>query len=287
MRNFISILMEELKICDTHNDFFTELSKDEISKYLKQIKMSGVQKVCASYWSSKKDEECIKSVLLEKADVLNGFSDIALLHLEDLWWVKSETELMFLKRLKPFSCSLTWNGANNMAGGVGSDVGLSRWGERVLSELNEAGVVIDLAHLNRKSFWQVAKFLDAPLYCSHTGFYGVKRKERNLSDKQIDAIVESGGFVGLFFFSDCIQVGTKKVFDSQDVILNLKYFTSRWGFDNIGFGTDFFGVEKLPLEMSGYGDFAKLKTEMRKAAFSAEQIDKIFFQNFEEFLSRI
>lgn len=279
--------MKEIRICDTHNDFLTELASEEILPYVKKSQGLGLEKICASYWSSRREEEKIENELLERAEVLRRGGDVALLHIEDLWWVKDEKRLEFLLRLKPFSCSLTWNGENILAGGVGSDACLSAWGMQCLKRLVEAGVVVDVAHLNRKSFWQVAKSLKKNIYCSHTGFCGVKNHPRNLTDKQIDFIVRSGGFVGLFFFDDCIKKNAESIFDVDDIVTNLKYFTSRWGFDNIGIGTDFYGIENHPFGLESYKGFATLHDAMGKADFSDEQIDKIFCKNFKDFVARL
>lgn len=279
--------MKEIRICDTHNDFLTELSLGENSAYIQKCKNFGVEKICASYWSSRREEGKIEKELLERTDILRRGGGVALLHIEDLWWVKDEKSLEFLLRLKPFSCSLTWNGENILAGGVGSDSCLSEWGRYCLKRLVEAGVVVDVAHLNRKSFWQVAKTLKKNIYCSHTGFCGVKNHPRNLIDKQIDFVVRSGGFVGLFFFDDCIKKNPESIFDVDDVVTNLKYFTSRWGLDNIGIGTDFYGIENYPLGLESYEGFANLYDAMEKSGFSDEQIDKIFCKNFEDFVARL
>ncbi len=277
--------MKEMRICDTHNDFLTELPLCEILPYVEKCKSFGVEKVCASYWSSRRKEEKIESELLGRAEILNEAGDVALLHIEDLWWVKDEKKLEFLLGLKPFSCSLTWNDENCLAGGSKSESGLSDWGRHCLQRLLDAGVVVDVAHLNRKSFWQVTKSLKRNIYCSHTGFCGVRKHKRNLTDKQIDCVVRSGGFVGLFFFDDCTkQIG--RPFDAETIVQNLKYFCSRWGFDNIGIGTDFFGIDNPPLGLEDYCGFEKLDFAMKSAGFSDLQTEKILCRNFKDFLAR-
>lgn len=279
--------MEKTCICDAHNDFLTELPLDEVLPYVEKSKRFGVEKICASYWSSRRKEENIETELLQRCEVLQRADDVALLHIEDLWWVKDEEKLKFLLGLKPFSCSLTWNGENSLAGGVGSDAGLSRWGRHCVERLLESGVLVDVAHLNRKSFWHVVDIVKDKIYCSHAGFCGVKMHERNLTDEQVEVIVSSGGFVGLFFFDKCIEVENgAHPFGTSDIVQNLKYFTSRWGFDNLGLGTDFYGIENYPLELEDYCGFEKLSLAMKTAGFSDKQIDKILCQNFKDFVSR-
>lgn len=277
-----------IKICDTHNDFLTELPLSEIPSYINFCKEASVENLCASYWSSKRNEKDIQSELLERNNLLKTLNKNFLLHIEDLWWVKNEEKLKFLLNLKPFSCSLTWNDENCIAGGTNSTQNLTLWGKYCLKQLVDRKIQIDLAHLNRKSFYSVARILKDNLYCSHTGFYGMKKHKRNLTDKQIDLIVKSKGFVGLFFFDKCTKVSnSKEAFGIQDIVQNLKYFTSRWGFDNIGIGSDFYGIDNFPVNLENYERFYRLEEELQIAGFYPQQINKIFYKNFEDFLRRI
>ncbi|MDE6583366.1 MAG: dipeptidase, partial [Clostridia bacterium] len=239
------------------------------------------------YWSSERKEEKIEKELFERAKVLREKGDY-LLHIEDLWWVKDEQKLKSLIELKPFSCSLTWNFDNDLAGGSKANGSLTLWGKKCLKELTQNGVVIDVAHLNRKSFWQVAKILRNHIYCSHTGFYDFRKHKRNLTDKQIDYIVRSNGFIGLFFFDQCTKNKNNiKEFCVHDIVENLNYFTSRWGFNNIGVGSDFYGIQNKPVGLSDYEDFENLKNELQKAGYTKNQIERIFYKNFKSFLSRL
>lgn len=275
--------MEMIEICDTHNDFLTELKVDALPSYIKSCKESGVKVICASYWSTKRDRASIFYELEEKAKVMRENCDF-LLHLEDLWWVFDENAFQFLNLINPFSCSLTWNGENPLACGTGSQGGLTKLGWKVANMLIERGTVIDFAHLNCQSFYQLSKLVKNNLYCSHTGFRGIKNAKRNLTDKQVETIVKSNGFIGLFFFDRCVKIG--KGFSVFDIVENLKYFTNRWGFDNIGIGSDFYGIENYPNGLENYCDFLNLTQALMDAGFNKEQIEKLYHKNFEEFLNR-
>ena len=108
-----------------------------------------------------------------------------------------------------------------------------------------------------------------------------------MTDKQIEKIVDSGGFVGLFFFEDCIKNKKRLSFDIFDIATNIKYFTNHWGFENLGIGTDFYGIEKYPMGLESYDGFETLKNAMEREGFSKKQIEKIFYQNFENFIMRV
>lgn len=275
--------MEDLFICDAHNDFLTELSFEKIQDYIQNCGKEGVLKLSSSFWTTEMDKNYILNELPRRASLIDN--DKTLLHIEDLWWVENEKDLKFLKEIKPFSCSLTWNNVNALASGSKAEGGLTKWGRRVVDVLQDEGIIIDLAHLNRKSFFEVANIIKNNLYCSHTGFSQVKIHKRNLTEKQIDMIVNSNGFIGLFFYDKAIKCSERE-FSAKDIVQNIKFFTSQWEYDNIGIGSDFYGIDNYPKDIKNYSDFKNLKYDMLGEGFSENQIDKIFYKNFLNFTSK-
>lgn len=272
-----------IKLCDTHNDYLSQLPIDEIQNYA--LKSKDVL-ICASYWSTKKEEKQIQSDLTVRAQKLRSIDTCHLLHIEDMWWIKNKKALDNLLSLQPFSCSLTWNGQNVLASGSKAQGGLTEWGRKCISQLIDRNVLLDTAHLNRQSFFEVTKLVRRNLYCSHTGFYGIRRHKRNLTDKQINMIVKSDGFIGLYFYDDALK-RTRSPFVIDDIISSIEYFTSRWGCDNLGFGTDFYGIDNYPQGIKGYIDFAKLEKALLSKGYSQHSIDKIFYKNFLNFCASL
>ncbi|MEL6794990.1 MAG: membrane dipeptidase, partial [Pseudomonadota bacterium] len=77
--------------------------------------------------------------------------------------------------------------------------GLTDAGERLIRRCDALGVMIDLSHLNEAGFWDVARVSDAPLIATHSNAHAICPHARNLTDRQLDAIRERGGVVGLNF----------------------------------------------------------------------------------------
>ncbi|MGO7587530.1 membrane dipeptidase, partial [Rhizobium ruizarguesonis] len=75
--------------------------------------------------------------------------------------------------------------------------GLTDAGFALVRECNRLGVLIDLAHTTEKGFWDVAKTTDQPLVASHSNDHALTPVARNLTDRQLDAIRESRGLVGI------------------------------------------------------------------------------------------
>jgi membrane dipeptidase len=96
---------------------------------------------------------------------------------------------------------LTWNRANLLAQGAGEDTGagLSPIGRALVQELATFGVMLDVSHLNERSFWDVLEFGKGPVLASHSNASAVWQHARNLTDRQISALAERDGLIGLNF----------------------------------------------------------------------------------------
>ncbi len=93
------------------------------------------------------------------------------------------------------------NALGKPAYGRGSDEhhGLTKVGRDVIAEMNRLGVIVDLAHINRKGFFEAIALSKAPVMVSHTGVSGAHRHWRNIDDEQIRAVASTGGCIGLIF----------------------------------------------------------------------------------------
>jgi membrane dipeptidase len=77
--------------------------------------------------------------------------------------------------------------------------GLTPFGRAVVARCEELGVLVDLAHLNRKGFIEVASRAKKPPIVSHTGASGAFMHWRNIDDEQLRAVAAKGGAVGVIF----------------------------------------------------------------------------------------
>src|SRR5690606_27946292 len=73
--------------------------------------------------------------------------------------------------------------------------GLTEAGRALVRACNRLRILIDLSHLNEAGFWDVARLSDAPLVATHSNAHALCAASRNLTDRQLDAIRESGGVV--------------------------------------------------------------------------------------------
>ena len=117
--------------------------------------------------------------------------------------------------------TLTWNGANQIAGGAQEPGGLTVFGKQVVRRMGELGITVDVSHLSDQGLADVLTTTDAPLVASHSNARAMCNHPRNLTDDQFRAIAERGGLVGINYYRAFIQF--KKVLCQHPVIL-LKEF---------------------------------------------------------------
>lgn len=276
-----------MNICDCHNDFFCELDGARLQGYVDSCANAGVRFLSGSYWTTKKEWYIFEDLRARKEGIVDPKCFV--LHIEDLGFLNDEKDVEKLLEINPFSCSLTWNFDNNFAGGSYGENNLTKNGEKLIKKLQKNNILIDLAHLNKKSFFDVANFIEKPPYVSHTGFCFVRDDKRNLDDEQIRFIVENGGFLGMFFYDKLnTKIDAKKnEFSVKNIAENIADFVERFGSNNLGIGSDFFGIENPPKNLENYDDFVNLESELKKLGISENEVDKIFCNNFHSYLKKI
>jgi membrane dipeptidase len=134
--------------------------------------------------------------------------------------------------------------------------GLTEKGRDLIRACNELGVMIDLSHLNEAGFNDVAKLSTAPLVATHSNAHAVTPSSRNLTDRQLHMIRDTGGMVGLNFATSFLRRDGKQSAEMgwEDVLAHLDHLLSILGEDHLGFGSDFDGAT-LP---QGIGDVTGL-----------------------------
>lgn len=122
--------------------------------------------------------------------------------------------------------------------------GLTAAGKRLIKECNALRILIDLSHLNAKGVADVAALSDAPLIATHSNAHAVTPTSRNLTDRQLDMIRDTGGLVGLNFATVFLRPDGRNDPDMgwDAVLRHLDHLIARLGEDHVGFGSDFDGA---------------------------------------------
>lgn len=181
--------------------------------------------------------------------------------------------------------ALTWNYSNHLAAGVleaDENKGLTPFGREIVTEMNRLGILIDVSHLNDKSFWDIISLSKIPVVASHSNSRAVCNNRRNLTDEQFTAIKNSGGIVGINFYPKFLCESGKA--EIKDIIAHIEHFLSLGGENNICMGADFDGVDILPENINGIWDIGKLFDEMLRLGYSETLIKKLSYTNMEGIL---
>ena len=174
--------------------------------------------------------------------------------------------------------TLTWNNQNSAASGVRceEDGGLTPFGREVVSEMDRLKMMIDISHIGEKGFWQVMELSKRPIFASHSNLKSVCGHFRNLSDEQLNAIVQSGGGCGINLCRDFIA-------DSGDcsvyhVLKHVEGFLNLGAKDALFVGADLDGVDSTPDNLDSVDKMPLFYEEIKKQ-FGQKTADDIFFDN--------
>jgi membrane dipeptidase len=121
--------------------------------------------------------------------------------------------------------------------------GLTDAGKRLVAECNCLRIMLDLSHMNEAGFNDVARLSDAPLVATHSNAHAICPSSRNLTDRQLAMIRESGGMVGLNFSVSFLRRDGRQVAETgwDPILRQMDHLLERLGEDHLGFGSDFDG----------------------------------------------
>lgn len=165
--------------------------------------------------------------------------------------------------------------------------GLTDAGRHLVMECESLGVLVDLSHLNEAGFWDVAKISTKPLVATHSNAHAVTASTRNLTDKQLAAIAESRGLVGVNFGCQFLRLDGLKnpKTGADDMLRHLDHLLKHLGEDGVALGSDFDGA-MMP---DFIGDAAGLPNLLAaiKATYGPELTAKIALGNWLNLLGRV
>ena len=159
--------------------------------------------------------------------------------------------------------------------------GLTDAGRELVRACNRLGIMLDLSHLNERGFWDVAGLSDAPLVATHSNAHALCPVTRNLTDKQLDAVKQSDGMVGLNFACGFLREDGRNDADTpiETMVRHLDYLIERVGIDRVGLGSDFDGAT-MPREIGDAAGLPKLMDALRARGYDAAALRKLAHENW-------
>ncbi len=83
--------------------------------------------------------------------------------------------------------------------------GLSRFGEKVVDEMNRLGIMVDVSHISDKAFSDVIDRSKAPVIASHSSVRAIAKHPRNMKDDMIKALAKNGGVIQICLLDDYVK----------------------------------------------------------------------------------
>jgi membrane dipeptidase len=214
----------------------------------------------------------------------------AILHFEGAEMIDPELralEVFYQAGLR--SLGPVWSRPNSFATGVpfafpstpDTGPGLTEAGRRLVQACNELSIMLDLSHINEAGFWDVARLSKAPLVATHSNAHALCPSSRNLTDKQLDAIRDSDGMVGLNFAVSFLREDGAYDADTPLTVLvrHIDYLVERLGIERVGIGSDFDGA-RIPAAIGDAAGLQALIAALREHGYDEASLRKLGYENW-------
>lgn len=218
------------------------------------------------------------------------------LHLEGAEAIDGDLNFLeFLYAAGLRSLGPVWSRNNIFGHGVpfqfpaGPDLGegLTDAGEKLVAACNEMRILVDLSHITEKGFWDVARLSKAPLVATHSNAHALCPSPRNLTDRQLAAISDTQGMVGLNFATCFLRPDGSMRPDTEIELMvhQIDYLLEKLGEDHVGLGSDFDGAV-VPEKIGSAAGLPVLVEALRQRGYSEPLLTKLGSTNWLDVLER-
>lgn len=195
--------------------------------------------------------------------------------------LEGKTENLHTLYDKGIRCiTLTWNYPNELGDGASSSRhrGLTSFGCEIIKLMQEKGMLVDLSHADEKTFWDCIKISAKPIVASHSNARAVHDNPRNLKNEQIKAIADTGGVIGINFYTEFIAKPGHV--DTGTLIRHIEHICEVAGVDAVGLGADFDGIDSLPVDVKGVESLDIILNKLAVMNYSEAEIRKFAGENY-------
>lgn len=218
---------------------------------------------------------------------------------------RSLSLLRLFHRLGVRYMTLTHNGDNEIAdcAAVGTRWGgLSPFGREVVAEMNDLGMMIDVAHVSDRTFFDCIAASRAPILSTHSCCRALAGHPRNMTDEMLRILADHGGVIQINFYpvflSDAYgaalaargldpddETVSEQVFaiprpSFRAVADHIDHAVRVAGVESVGIGSDFDGIGVAPEGLENASKMPVLFDELRRRGYTESQLEKIAGGNF-------
>ena len=181
--------------------------------------------------------------------------------------------------------TLTWNGENEIGSGNATDRGLSPFGREAVRELEQQGILLDVSHLNDRSFTDLLEIAQKPFVASHSNVRAVCGHKRNLTDDQIAEMVRRGCLIGLNYYSAFLREDGQPA-APDDLWRHAEHLLELGAEHCLALGSDADGAD-LPPWLDSPEQFAGRYQFFLDRGLTASQAEGILWRNALDFFKEV
>lgn len=207
---------------------------------------------------------------IEDARILNG-------HIERV----AELANLGVKSVIPL-----WSGETCIGGSHNTSVGLTDFGKRAAKEMLAHNMVLDISHASvesSKDIFELSALYNKPVIASHSNAHTICPVSRNLYDWQIDAILSSGGIIGLNLYRNFLIENGDATLDT--IRAHIEHFLSHGAEEALCLGCDMDGADLLH-DIPDLSYLDRLAEHLSAHGYSQKLIDDLFFENAYRFAQK-
>ncbi|TFG19401.1 MAG: hypothetical protein EU530_06380 [Promethearchaeota archaeon] len=162
------------------------------------------------------------------------------------------------------------------------ETGLSQLGKGLVKDAQAMGITIDASHLNDPSFWDLIEVTSRPICATHSNSRVICGHLRNLTDRQIQAIQNINGTVGInfggMFLDSSITKETINDLTLEVFKKHIDHIVEVTDINTVAIGTDFDGTQ-IPNCQKDVGYLPNLWQYLLDNGYSKDDLDKITHKN--------
>ena len=195
--------------------------------------------------------------------------------------------------------------------------GLTDFGKEVVREMNRLGMVVDLAHVSDKAFYDALAVTTKPVIVSHSSMRAISNVPRNVTDDMARALAKNGGVIGINFGmgfinsrdAEALRSATeteaeapfltgksldqyavdnaRKLFGTradvvatvEDVADHIDHAVRVAGIDHVGIGSDFDGIAGTANGLEDVSKMPALVAVLLRRGYAESDLKKILGEN--------